>query len=134
MNGSSYVKIPLRSSAILNIEANDNFSFIWSILAYLHPIADSKNGHATRNSNYRQYFNEININGSDFSTGFICNDVHRFKKVNNLSVNVFESNFYQDQIKWKHKLIPIEVILKKNISDRVVELIIFKIRYALSPQ
>ena len=33
LNGSSYVKIPLRSSAILNIQDNDKYCFLWSILA-----------------------------------------------------------------------------------------------------
>ena len=37
MNGSNYVKIPLRSNAILNIENDDKYCFIWSILASLHP-------------------------------------------------------------------------------------------------
>ena len=56
MNGSSYVKIPLRSSAILSIQNDDKYYFIWSILAHLHPIADSKDDQATRDSNYNQYF------------------------------------------------------------------------------
>ena len=33
INGTSYVKIPLRSSAILNTRNNDKYYFIWSILA-----------------------------------------------------------------------------------------------------
>ena len=33
MNGLNCVKIPLRSNAILNIENNDKFCFLWSILA-----------------------------------------------------------------------------------------------------
>ena len=33
LNGTSYVKIPLRSSAILNIQNNNKYCFIWSILA-----------------------------------------------------------------------------------------------------
>ena len=37
LKGLSYVKILLRSNAILNIENNDKDSFLWSILAYLHP-------------------------------------------------------------------------------------------------
>ena len=36
LNGSSFVKIPLRSSAILNIQNDDKYCFIWSILAHLH--------------------------------------------------------------------------------------------------
>ena len=37
LNGSNYGKILLRSNGILNIENNDKYCFLWSILAYLHP-------------------------------------------------------------------------------------------------
>ena len=37
LNGSKYVKIPLRSNGILIFENNDKYSFIWSLLARLHP-------------------------------------------------------------------------------------------------
>ena len=49
--------------------------------------------------------------------------------MNNLSINLFELNFYQDKNKWKHNLIPIEI--SKNKSDRVVDLSIYKNHYAL---
>ena len=48
MNGRSYVKIPLRSNAVLNIENNDKYCFLWSILASLHPCI---NNHPNRVSN-----------------------------------------------------------------------------------
>ena len=54
MDGRSYVKIPLRSSAILKIENDNKYCFIQSILAGLHPC--SKN-HPNRVSNCRQNFN-----------------------------------------------------------------------------
>ena len=38
-------------------------------------------------------------------------------------------NFYQDQNKWRHKIIPFEV--SKNESDRVIDLLIYKNHYAL---
>ena len=124
MNGSNYVKIPLRSSAILNVENKDKHCFLWSILAYLHPC---NNNHPNRVSIYRPNFNELNIQDFDFSKGFRCSDVHRFNELNNLSVNIFELNFYQVQNKWKHKLIPNEV--SKNDSDRVIDLAIYKNHY-----
>ena len=37
MDDRSYVKIPVRSSAILNVENDDKYCLLWSILAYLHP-------------------------------------------------------------------------------------------------
>ena len=64
MNGSNYIKIPLRSNAILNIENNEKYCFLWSILASLYPC---NNNHPNSVSNYRQYFNEISIQGFDFS-------------------------------------------------------------------
>ena len=54
MNGSSYMKIPLRFSAILNTQNDDKGCFVWSIYANIHAVADSRKGHAARVSNYRQ--------------------------------------------------------------------------------
>ena len=126
LNGNSYVKIPLRSNAILNIQNNDKYCFIWSILASLHPCEKT---HLSRVNNYLQYFNELNFQNFDFTNGFKCSDVHRFNELNNLSVNIYELNFYQDGDKWKHNLIPIEI--SKNESNKVVDLLIYKNHYAL---
>ena len=126
INGSNYIKIPLRSNAILNIENYDKYCFLWSILAWLHPC---NNNHPNRVSNYKQCFDELKIQDFDFSNGFRCSDVHKFNELNNLSVNIFELNFYQDQNKWRHKLLPIEV--SKNDSDRVIDLAIYKNHYVL---
>ena len=87
MDGTSYVKIPLRSSAILNIQNNGKYCFIWSILACLHPC---ENTHPSRVNNYIQYFNEINIQSFDFTNGFKCNDIHRFNELNNISVIIYD--------------------------------------------
>ena len=71
----------------------------------------------------------MNIQGFDFTNGFKCSDVHKFNELNNLSVNIFELVFYQNQNQWKHKLIPIEI--SKNNSDRVIDLAIYKNHYVL---
>ena len=126
LNGSNYVKIPLRSNAILNIENNDKYCFLWSILAYLHPC---NNNHPNRVSNYKQFSNEMNIQGFNFARGFKCSDVHKFNELKNLSVNIFELNFYQHQNQWRHELIPIEV--SKNDSDKVIDLAIYTNHYVL---
>ena len=55
LNGSNYVKMHLRSSAILNIENIDKYCFSWSILASL---LSCNNIHPDRVSNYKQFFNE----------------------------------------------------------------------------
>ena len=125
LNGSGYVKIPLRSSALVNIKNNDKYCALWSILTSLHPC----NINPDRVSKYKQYFNELNIQGFDFSNEFECCDMHKFGKLNNLPINIFEVNYYQEQYNWKQKLIPIEI--GKNKSDRVVDLLIYKNHYVL---
>ena len=86
MDGSSYVKIPLRSSAIANIKNDDKYCFLWAILAKLRPCESSK---PNRVSNYESYFNELNIEGFDFTIGFKCSDMYRHEKLNNLSINIW---------------------------------------------
>ena len=93
LNGLSYVKFPLRSNAILNIQNSDKFCLLWSILAYLHP---RENNHPSRVRIYLQLINELNNECFDFTNGFRCSVMHRFEKSNNLSKNIFEFNFYQD--------------------------------------
>ena len=95
----------MRSNAILNIENNDKFCIIWFILASLHPCNIN---HPNRVSNNKQYFVELNINGFVFTNGFKGSDIHRFNELNNLSLNIFEIKFYQDQNKWRHKIIPFQ--------------------------
>ena len=84
MNGSNYVKIPLRSNAILNIGIIEKYCFIWSILAKHNPCIHN---HPNSVSHYKQYFDELNIQGFDFTYGFKCSDVHKFKELNNLCIN-----------------------------------------------
>ena len=91
LNGSSYVKIPLKSQALLNIQNKDKLSFLWSILAHLHPC---KNGHPERTSSYVEYFNELNIDEFEFTNGFKTSDVKSFETANSLSINIFELKFY----------------------------------------
>ena len=126
LNGSSYDKFPLRSNALINIENNGKYCFLWSILVYLHPC---NNEHPKSVSKYKKYFNELNVQSFDFANGFKCSDVHKFNEIKISSVNIFQLNFYQDKNKWKHNLSPIQI--SKKESDRFVDLLIYKKHYAL---
>ena len=79
INGTSFVKIPLRSNAILIIQNNDQYCFTWSILASLHPCEIT---HPSRVKKYLHYFNELNFQSFDFTNGLKCSDVHRFNELN----------------------------------------------------
>ena len=70
----------------------------------------------------------MNNEGFVFLNGFKCSDVHKLEKLNKLSINIFEINFYQDQNKWRHNLGTIEV--SKNDSDRFIDFLFYKNHYA----
>ena len=61
-------------------------------MANLHPC---EKDHPSRVRKNRQRFNEVNVEGFDFKNGFRCSDLHKFEKLNKLSINIFELNFYQ---------------------------------------
>ena len=126
LNGFSFVKNPFRSSALVNIKNDDKYCFVLSIWASLRPCNINPN----RVSIYKQYFNELNIQGFDFTNGFKCGDIHKFEKLNNLSIIIHELNFYKYNNKWKHKLIPIE-ISENNTDNRVFDLAIYRNQYFL---
>ena len=47
---------------LLNIQNDDKYCFIWSILAYLYPSFSNPQ----RVSNYKHHFDKLNIQGFDF--------------------------------------------------------------------
>ena len=62
--------------------------------------------------------NELNIESFDFTNGFKCSDVHRYNKLNNLSVKIYELDFYQDGDKYG--------------SDKDKGLLVYKNHYELN--
>ena len=109
----------------MNFEKNDENCCLWSILASFHPC---NNNGPNRVSKYKQYFNELKIDGFGFTIGLKCIGVQKKEKLNNLSTNIFELNFYKNQNKCRLKLVSIEV--SKIESDRVTDLLIYKNHYA----
>ena len=121
MTGSDYVKSPVRVSAILKIEIDGKYCFLWSISASLHFC---QNNYPNRVLNNRQPFDKLNIRYFDFSDGFKCHDVHKLENSNIFSINIIDINFCQDQNKFKNNLIPNGII--KKISDKVIVPLISK--------
>ena len=102
-------------------ENADNYCFLWSFFSTPSPL---ENSHPNRVSNYREYFNELKLDGLDFSDGFKISFVSKIEKMNTLAIKIFELQFYQEGINWKQKLIPVEVSGK--ISETVIDLMIYK--------
>ena len=124
INGRTYIEFPIRTNAILNIQNNDSYCFLWSILASIHPV----NKDPQRVSKYITYKNELNIADIDFSNGMRITDIDKFERLNNqLSINVFEYSEDEDN---DYKLVPLYI--SKNIENRrIIDLILYKNHYIL---
>ena len=120
----TYKEFPIRTNAILNIQNNDTYCFIWCILASLHPV--DNNPH--RVSKYIPYKNELNIANIDFSNCMKITDIDKFENLNNqLSINVFEYTKDDDN---DFNLVPL-YISKNNENRRIIDLILYKNHYIL---
>ena len=85
IRGSSYIHTPKHISdkkAIINIQNDDDFCFLWSIIAHFYPA--SHNPH--RVSNYVQYVDKFNIKNISFPISI--HDVTKFEKLNNIGITI----------------------------------------------
>ena len=124
INGRTYIKFPIRTNSILNIQNNDTYCFLWSILASSHPVDKDPQ----RVSKYIPYQNELNITGIDFTNGMKIIDIEKFENLNNqLSINVFE---YSKEEENDYNLVPLYI--SKNIENRrIIDLFLYKNHYIL---
>ena len=112
LDGRTHIKLSkyiADKKAVLNINNRDNKCFLWSVLAALHPVNESKG--PQRVHHYRQYENELNLNGISFPVDI--NQIEKFEKQNNLSINV---------IGYESTLFPIYTT--KNRSDNQINLLL----------
>ena len=87
LNGSSYVKIPLTSSALISNKNDDKHCFIWSILAKLHTCEKII---VTDFQIIENFSDEQNFKDFDFTKAYKCSDVYEFEKLISLSFKIFE--------------------------------------------
>ena len=84
IQASSWVELPEKyknNKSIINIKNDDQFCFLWCILAHLFPVEDHKN----RTSNYSMHTNKLILNGLEFPMKI--KDIPKFENLNNLNVN-----------------------------------------------
>ena len=93
IQASSWVELPEKNrnnKSIINMKNDDQFCFLWCILAHIFPLEDHKN----RTSNYSMHFHKLNLKGLEFPMK--VKDIPKFENLNTqsafdkLNVNVFE--------------------------------------------
>ena len=118
IQASSWVELPEKyknNKSIINIKNDDQFCFLWCILAHLFPVEDHKN----RTSNYSMHTNNFILNGLEFPMKI--KDIPKFENLNNLNVNVFELT--------KTVLTPIHI--NTNYDQPQIDLLLYQNHYCL---
>ena len=127
IQASSYIELPGKykdSKSIINIKNNDQYCFLWCILAYLYPVED----HKDRTSNYLMHENKLNLKGLEFPMK--VKDIPNFERLNKLNIrghgiNVFELTGHvltSIYINENYKQPQIDSMLYKNHSSLITKL------------
>ena len=123
IQASSYIELPGKykdSKSIINIKKNDQYCFLWCILAYLYPVED----HKDRTSNYLMYGNNLNIQGLEFPMK--VKDIPKFERLNKLNIRGHGINVYELT---GNVLTPI--CINENYKQPQIDLILYKNHYCL---
>ena len=124
IQASSWVELPEKyknNKSILNLKNDDQFCFLWCILAHLFPVEDHKN----RTSSYSMHTNKLILNGLEFPMKI--KDIPKFENLNTqsafgkLNVNVFELT--------KTVLTPVH--RNMNYDQPQIDLLLFENHYCL---
>ena len=120
IRASSYYKLPksfCNSKSIVNIQNNDNYCFLWSILAHKYKVGN----HRERVSHYENHFHELNQGDIQFSMKI--KDIPTFERLNNLNINVFELSATNKTLSHKY--------VNKNYYDEQIDLLLHENHYCL---
>ena len=118
IQASSYIELPGKykdNKSIINIKNNDQYCFLWCILAQLYPVEN----HKDRISKYIIHLNKLNLKGLEFPMK--VKDIPKFENLNNLIINVFELT--------GNVLTPIHV--NKKYLQPQIDLLLYENHYCL---
>ena len=120
IRASSYFKLPkpfCNSKSIVNIQNNDNYCFLWSILAHKYNV----DNHRERVTHYENHFHELNQ--GDIQFPMKIKDIPIFERLNNLNINVFELSASDKSLSPKY--------INKNYYEEQMDLLLYENHYCL---
>ena len=118
IRASIFCKLPKsfsNSKSIVNIQNNDNYCFLWSILAYKYKV----DNHRERVSHSENHFHELNQGDIHFLMKI--KDIPTFERLNNLNINVSEISANDKSLSPKY--------VNKNYYDEQIDLLLYENHY-----
>ena len=120
IRASSYCKLPnpfCNSKSIINIQNNDNYCFLWSILAHKYRV----DNHRERVTHYENHFHELNQ--GDIQFPMKIKDIPMFERLNNLNINVFELSASDKSLSPKY--------INKKYYEEQIDSLLYENHYCL---
>ena len=120
IRASSYCKLRrpfCNSKSIVNIQNNDNYCFLWSILAHKYKV----DNHRERVTHYENHSHELNQ--GDIQFPMKIKDIPTFETLNNLNINVFELSANDKSLSPKY--------VNKNYYEEQIDLLLYENQYCL---
>ena len=105
------------STSVVNIQNNDNYCFLWSVLAHKYKVEN----HREKVSHYKNHFHEINQ--GDIQFPMKIKDIPTFERLINLNINVFELSANDETLSPKY--------VNKNYYDEHIDLLLYENHYCL---
>ena len=84
IEASSYIKLPFKTNAVINVQNEDDKCFLWTIISCLHPTEDIT--HSYRLTHYKPYEKDYKIDNYPVTIKMIP----KIEKDNKIKINVFE--------------------------------------------
>ena len=116
IRASIYCKFPI-SKSIVDIQNNDNYCFLWSILALKYKV----DNHRERVSHYTNHFHELNQ--GDIQFPMKIKDIPTFERLSNLNINVFELSANDKSLSPK--------FVSKKYYDEQIDFLLYENHYCL---
>ena len=119
LRASSYCKLPksfCNSTSIVNIQNDDIYCFLWSILAHKYKVVN----HRERVSIFKRHFHDLNQ--GDIQFPMKIKDIPTFERLNNLN-SIFLSYQLMTNLSPKY--------VNKNYFDEQIGLLLYKNHYCL---
>ncbi|XP_076298323.1 LOW QUALITY PROTEIN: uncharacterized protein LOC143217668 [Lasioglossum baleicum] len=94
--------------ATINVHSKDNACFAWSVMAALYPAT----AHSNRQSSYPEYTNVLNFEDIEFP--MLLNQITRFEKLNDISINVYGFEDLREEKKRVKSFFPLRITNQKR--------------------
>lgn len=128
-NGSCCVDLPKEiadKKACINVKNNDKKCFLYAILASRH---SSKTKNPQRPKFYKKYLDDLNCQNLTFPIS--TNQIPKFEKLNNISVNVLELVLKSNKVDQVGHFVTQTLYISKFSFDEIVNLLLVQDKYSI---